>query len=173
MMRTNVRLADSALAADNALRLEAGYRMRLPLPRSWPMLALTPHVSLAITDVRGISLGSPKVAFSHVDLGTQLTARIGAVRPYVSWRVGKRTIERTERGVPINYWGTGQAMVSGVEIPLTRSGRGIDLAMTRLSGRLTTRQLVKAEDPASLGISGWLFTVGWSGRFRGTDLLFR
>lgn len=187
---------DASLAFGNtALRLDGvregerpgtlvfriGVRLRPPVKWGGRVLSLTPHVAYTTTDVRGVSPDEP-FAFSHLDYGLQLSARVARhLRPYAIWRFsGKRTIERIERDTTFNLWGGGgRGGGFGVEIPITRGGRGLDVGFTTLTGRFDTIEWIDrgigddVEFPTSRHYRARVVWVGWSGAFRGSDLPWR
>jgi hypothetical protein len=169
--RTSYSISDTAAPVHGALRLELGYRLRLP-GKVGKIVTVTPLFSLGVTHIAGISIGSRQVALAQIDKGIQLTARSRLARPYVVLRSGTRTMERMEDGYPINYTGSGKGFGGGVEIPMSRTGRGFDISATHVRGTFTERQRLKYDlRTVSLPYSGWVLAFGWSGKFRGTSLI--
>jgi hypothetical protein len=126
-----------------------------------------------MTRFAGIRLGSNEVAFSRVELGVQGAARVGPLRPYVLWRRGKGTMERMIGDEVANFYGPGDGWGAGVEIPLTkRCANAVDVAWHRSVGTFDEVETRSGLLEPSASYRSTFITVGWSGRFRGTRLLF-
>jgi hypothetical protein len=171
------RLDDRLPPAQFIGGLTAGYRVHL-LDIGGAALSVTPHVSLAMTRLRGISLNSTEIGFSRVDApGAQIALRLGKVRPYVLAQYGKVTIERYVGDDLLNYSGAKWMFGLGMEIPRTNvCGAGFDVAVRRTTGALSSHEW---RDPTGTrtappggSIGSTIVTLGWSGRFRGSRLLF-
>jgi hypothetical protein len=174
---TKYRLDDGERPAHFIAGLSAGYRIRL-FDVGNASVTLTPHVALAITQFRGISLNSTEIGFSRVDApGAQLAIRLGKVRPFLLAQYGRVAIERYVGSDLLNYSGSMLMYGFGVELPRANPcGAGFDFTIRRTAGDLTG---VEWRDPtgtrappAGGSIGSTIVTVGWSGRFRGTKLLF-
>ena len=174
-------LDDAGSRTMPALAVDLGYRLRIPCCRSRRPVSVTPLFGIQVTSIAGVNEGSDDVAFASITPGVQLAARIGAVRPFLTWRDGKRTMERFDRVdgadtlVATNYIGEGHSLAVGVEVPLarTRWGQGLTLSVARLRGRFTSIERAGEDSPTRLPFNATIVNVGWSGRFRGTSLLFQ
>jgi len=157
--------------------LSVGYRVRLFSIRNAPVTA-TPHISLAFTSVRGIALNSNQIGFSRLDApGLQLALGLRRVRPYLLAQWGKVTVERYVGADLMNYYNSTPMYGLGVELPLSNPCRaGFDIAVRRTTGILSH---VEWRDPTGTrvappggSIGSTIVTLGWTGRLRGTRLLF-
>src|SRR5258708_39643581 len=174
-------IAGESFPAHLAGGLTVGYRLRVT--KIERPITVTPHLSIMATKFGGISLNTSQIAFSRVDYGVQLAGSVAGVRPYVTYRKGKATVERMvgtitqprPDTVDANFWGSGNAVGAGIEIPAwwhSRCASSFDLSMSRSSG--TFDQVETRQTPVTTGQSyrATVFALGWSGRFRGTLLLF-
>ncbi len=170
---TDYTLAGQSFPTRLAGGLSAGYRIHLWRVAGAPVY-LTPHVSLVMTNVQGISLASSEVAFSQVNAGMQLTTRIWRVRPYYLHQGGKATIERYVGNALVNYYGNAPTRGIGIEIPFDNPcSAGLDLQLRRTRGNFSKGEWREAGAPPPGGsFRATTVTLGWSGRFRGGRLLF-
>jgi hypothetical protein len=174
---TRYRLDDGAPPAHFIGGVTVGYRARL-FKAGPAVISVTPHVALAVTQFRGISLNSSEIGFSRLDVpGIQVAAGLRHVRPYVLLQRGQVTIERYVGTDLMNYYGSAPSYGFGVELPRSNvCGAGLDIAVRHTSGTLSRvewRSPSAGRTPAPGGsIGSTIVTVGWSGRFRGTRLLF-
>jgi hypothetical protein len=169
-------------------RLDFGYRIR-SLCLEWaPILCwqrsaalaplrLTPHLSLFATDVRGMDVDRDKYAYAVVDKGLRVSYALPGtreLRPYFDVMSGKRTAERRAPAPLVrrvwNYTGGGSALGIGLEIPVARSGRGLDVGVTWIRGRFTQYEFLKADSAADVRHRAVAVHVGWSGPFSGISL---
>jgi hypothetical protein len=154
--------------------LTIGYRFHL-FDLGAASISLTPRFGLTATKVRGIRLDSREVAFSRIDVpGFQLAARIGPVRPYVLVDQGKVVVERYVGADLVNYWGSVWSQGFGVELPRANPcSAGFDLSIRRVRGTFTDSEWRGSGAPPDGGsVSATIITLGWSGRLRGSRVLF-
>ena len=158
---------------DVAGGLYVGYRIPLG-EHGGARLSLTPQLSMMMTNFRGIALNSDEVGVSREDLGLQFAARVGNVRPYLLAQLGRITTEQYSGPDLVNYVGGMRAFGAGTEIPLDKCGAGLDFTVRYMSGNVTGGEWRRKDsNPPPLGpMNVLIFTAGWSGRFRGTHLLF-
>lgn len=173
---TDFRLDDAAPPPRFTGGLHLGYRIRL---FGWghTTWSLTPQFMLAMTQFRGISLNSTEIGYSRFGPGLQLAVRTGAVRPYLLYERGTSTVERYVGSDLMNYYGKMPAYGIGIELPFNNPcGSGFNLAVRRTTGMLDTlewRPPTPTSVPAPGGsVGSTIVTLGWSGRFRGSHLLF-
>jgi hypothetical protein len=105
-------------------------------------------------------------AFSSVDVGPTLSYHLARrLRVYAFGRTGKHTAEFEDDGAVWNYaggWGTAAGL--GIEIPITREGRGLDLSVQWLQGRFGSRERLGELQPnVSVHYDAWRGAIGWSG----------
>jgi hypothetical protein len=171
------RLDDVDPASHPIGGLTVGYRVRLFDIRNAPV-SLTPHFALAFTRFRGIALNSNEIGFSRLDKpGLQLAVGLGRIRPYLLAQHGQVSVERYVGADLMNYYGSTPMYGLGVELPRSNAcGAGLDVAVRRTTGRLSQ---VEWRDPTGSrtappggSIASTIVTIGWSGRLRGTRLLF-
>lgn len=161
---------DSTFSTRFAAGLTAGYRVRLPWERR---ITLTPHVALTMTRFAGIKLRTNEVGFSRVELGVQGAAELGPVRPYVLWRFGRGTMERMVGDEAANFYGRGSGWGAGIEVPLPNvCANAIDFAWHYSAGSFDTVETRGGLVRPPMPYRATFVTIGWSGRFRGTRLLF-
>lgn len=188
----------TSLAFDSAAaRARAGATVRLGLrvcalclvDVEW--LTITPALAFGITDVRGMSRDEDPYAFSRLDAGVQVGARLHRrARPYVAWWFKNKRTAQIERDTltygepgpardndwPIDFVDPsgGDAWTVGVEIPITPRGRGFDLSFTTLRGTFTENEFRRKVIPAMrLGYRGWTASLGYSGPFTGAGLFWK
>jgi len=138
-------------------------------------ITLTPQVSLGATQLLGIQPTAGASSFSTAELmGLRVAYPIGRrIVPFVKFGSGTHSSEQFENGEIVNLWGTGSSRSAGVELPLTRLGRGISIAVTQHRGRfvsietLDTQNNVKVLGPADRPYTAFSWQVGWSGPFTG------
>ena len=135
-------------------------------------LRLTFHVAFMATDLRGMDPERDTYSYSHLDFGVRATyALANEWRPYLTARMGSRTTEQL--GAPNEVWnrvGSGSAFGAGLEIPVSPSGRGLDVGVTFLGGRFTEYEFMKTVTPSELSHRAVSFYVGWTGPFTGISL---
>jgi hypothetical protein len=165
-------------------RFDFGYRARQVCINWMPLLCwqrvswlkplrLTGGLTLFATDVRGMDPERDDYAFSNVDFTARASyPSVGEKRLYVEARRGTRTAEllapnRTETW---NYSGSGVTLGWGIEIPITPSGRGLEIGVTYGKGRFTKYEFLELEYPADLAYRATVVHVGWSGPFSGASL---
>lgn len=168
------RLDDGRRPAHFAGGLFAGYRFRIA-DVDGAIVSVTPRFAITLTNFAGIRLHSSEVAFSRIDLpGGQLAIRLGKVRPYLLADHGTVTIERYAGPDLLNYSGRSTSFGLGIELPRDNPcGAGFDIAVRRTSAQLTNYEWRGTGAPPPGGSLGaTIVTVGWSGRFRGSQLLF-
>ena len=141
-------------------------------------LSITPQILLMATDIRGVDRGSP-YAFALVDPSLQLTLRVHRhLRLYATVHAGQRTMERRDTigvdSTTVNFWGGGGRGTSyGVEVPITREGRGFDIGWGSHRGRFTTKEWIDRaavddrDVPTNTPYKGTVLYLGWRGPFRG------
>jgi len=148
--------------------IRIGFRARLPGGRATEALRLGIDGSVTVTNIRGMREKDP-YAFSSVDVGPTLSVHVlPKLRTYAFARVGKQTAELRENGDVWNYvagWsGWPTSMGGGVEVPVTREGRGPDVAVQWLRGTFDSRErLAEPGTSPNLRYHAWRLTVGWSG----------
>lgn len=155
-----------------AWRVEGGYRF--PLWGPLQAIRLTPKVSLLATHVGGMDPSKDTYAFASVDLAVRATFAKGRIRPYIDARKASQAAERLDDQFHIlNYKGSGTAWSGGVEIPISPSGRGVELGVTVANGRFTEFEHQKLPGEADLSHKSITWHVGWSGSFTGISLPWR
>lgn len=162
------------------LGIDLGWRVRLPCCRSQRPVSITPLFGIQVTSIQGVRDGSDDVSFASITPGVQLAARISKLRPFVTWRSGKRTMERFDRLagadtlVASDYAGDGRSIALGVEIPAPwrRWGEGFQISVARVEGHFTTVERSGEDYRARLPFRASIVNVAWSGRLRGTSKLF-
>lgn len=168
------RLDDGESPTQFAGGLGVGYRFKLFTVRD-AFVSLTPRVSVVFTKFTGITLDSDEIGFARLDKPSlQLAVRVKALRPYVLLESGSASIERYVGSDLVNFYGSVPSYGVGIEIPRNNPcGAGFDIAARWMSGTLSTTEW-RGSGPAPSGgsIEGAIFTVGWSGAFRGARLLF-
>jgi len=154
--------------------LAAGFRFRL-LTLGSSVVSLTPRVGLLLTRFTGIELGSSQIGLALLDVPSiQLAVRFKSVRPYFMAGKSNASIERYVGNDLVNFYGGVPSYGVGLEIPRNNPcGAGFDLAVRWMSGTLSKTEW-RGTGPVPNGgsIKGAFFTVGWTGEFRGTRLLF-
>ena len=174
--RTALDLGDTN-AVRNGYSIRLGARACASCLWNSERISVTPSIAFGATDVRGLDVGRHPFAFSRLDVGVQLAARVAKyLRPYVStWLKNSRSAERVDPdGLLRNYSGSnGAATTAGIEFPWTAEGRGPDVSMTWLSGRFTKTESRGFGSPAAVEYRGWALTIGWSGPFSGSGLPWR
>jgi hypothetical protein len=161
---------DSTFSTRLAGGLTVGYRFGLPWARP---IKLTPHAALTMTRFAGIKFGSNQVAFSRVEFGVQGAVRTKLIRPYVLWRRGRGTMERMLGDEAANSYGPGRGWGAGIEVPLPNNcPNAIDVAWHRSTGTFDTIETRGGLTQPPMRYRSTFTTIGWSGRFRGTRLLF-
>lgn len=167
-------LAQRSVGADKLGGLSAGYRIALGTANTSP-LTLTPHISLLMTEFRGIALHSDQVAVSRFDAGLELAARWWPVHPFVVVQAGRITTEQYVDTNLVNYSGGMPAYGGGIRWQRNNDcGAGPEIQVRRTRGELESGEwrLKDTVPPPAGQFSAWIVTAGWSGRFRGTRLLF-
>ena len=168
------RLDDGTSPTHFAGGLAAGYRIRL-LTLGTSVVSLTPRVGLLLTRFTGIELGSSQVGFALLDVPSfQLAVRVKSVRPYFLVGMSNASIERYVGTDLVNFYGKVPSYGIGLEFPRNNPcGAGFDLALRWMSGKLSNTEW-RGTGPVPNGgsIRGAFYTVGWTGEFRGTRLLF-
>lgn len=143
--------------------------------RALSRITVAPHVSLGATHLRGIDARTGESAFSTFEL---LGARVAypitrRIVPYAVYRRGKHASEQFEGGDVVNLWGPGTTRGVGLELPLTRLGRGLSIAFTQQRGRfknietrdaVRNRKIINTTDRVYRATS---WQIGWSGPFTG------
>lgn len=132
-LRTDVDTLDARWHVGPALQM--GYRLCRGAG------CVTPHVALTVTSFGGLDERlAPPGAYTFADLewGAFVSVRAARrLRPYALLRrtIGSgRTSEVVEGGRLLNYTGAGWTAGGGVEVPLTRGGRGLDVGLAYSSG---------------------------------------
>ncbi len=154
--------------------LGAGYRFKL-FTVNGAVVSLTPRFTLMLTKLTGIRLASSQTGFARLDKPSlQLAVRVKSVRPYVLAEKGSASIERYVGSDLVNFYGSVPSYGFGIELPRNNQcGAGFDLAARWMSGTLSnTEWRGTGPEPRGGSISGAIFTVGWTGAFRGARLLF-
>jgi hypothetical protein len=155
--------------------LHTGWRFSL---RRWgaPRWTLTPHVSLMSTKFRGIPLHSTDVAVSRLDVGVQASVSVRRALLFGLAQAGRLTTEQYADTNLVNYHsGLTPAFGVGAHWPFNRAcADGPELMIRHTKGDLKDGEMrPKGATPPPAGqIDAWIVTLGWSGRFRGTRLLF-
>lgn len=168
------RLDDGSSPTRLAGGLGAGYRFKL-FTLGDAVVSLTPRFNLLLTKFTGIKLGSTETGFARLDKpSVQLAVRVKAIRPYVLVESGTASIERYVGSDLVNFYGSVPAYGFGVELPRDNPcGAGFDVAVRWMSGTLSnTEWRGTGAVPSGGSIGGVIFTVGWTGAFRGARLLF-
>lgn len=152
------------------------------LCRELGRVLVTGHLAYGATHLRGMDPVSDEFAFSFVDpLGIKLAYPVlDRLRLTAIMRSGRRTAERVVDGEVVNYWGQGgTARGFGIEIPIAKSGRGLEVTLLRLAGRFDSVETLNADRteklvlPADLAYNAIVLQVGWSGPFTGISLPWR
>lgn len=168
------RLDDGTAPTRFAGGLGAGYRFKL-FTVNGAVFSLTPRFTLLMTRFTGIKLGSAQTGFARLDKpSVQLAVRVKSVRPYVLAEKGGASIERYVGSDLVNFYGSVPAYGVGLELPRNNPcGAGFDLTARWMSGTLSSIEWRgTGPEPRGGSISGAMFTVGWTGAFRGARLLF-
>lgn len=168
------KLDDRSPPAHATGGLMLGYRVKL-FEVGGKTVSIMPHAGLLMTRLRGIDLGSNQLGFARVDKpGMQLAVRFHKFRVYGVAQKGSVSVERMVGNQVVNYWGSAPAYGIGVEIPRNNPcGAGLDISYRSMRGDLTDSEWRGSGSPPPGGhVRGNLLLVGWSGRFRGTRLLF-
>jgi hypothetical protein len=154
--------------------LHTGWRFSLG---RWgmPRVSLTPHVSLMSTKFRGIPLHSTDVAVSRLDAGLQIAFTARRALPFALVQAGRVTTEQYVDTNLVNHAAAMPAFGLGLQVPIDRvCADGPELVIRHTKGDLKKGEMrPKGATPPPAGpIDAWIVTLGWSGRFRGTRLLF-
>lgn len=168
------KLDDGTSPTDFAGGIAVGYRLRL-FSIGESVVSLTPRLSLVITKFTGIKLNSSETGFALLNVPSfQLAARMNGIRPYVVGELGTASIERYVGADLVNFYGSANSFGVGVELPRNNPcGAGFDLAVRWMTGTLSsTEWRGTGAVPSGGDISGAIFTLGWTGAFRGSRLLF-
>jgi hypothetical protein len=145
--------------------IRIGFRARLPERLAPDAVRLGLDGSVTVTNIRGMRDQDP-FAFASVDVGPTLSVRLlRRLRTYAFARAGKQTAELRENGDVWNYaagWAT--SMGGGLELPITREGRGVDVAVQWLRGTFGSRERRGVVQPdVSMSYHAWRLAAGWSG----------
>ncbi len=155
-----------------AWRVEGGYRFALWGP--FRSIRLTPKVSLLATHVGGMNRSQDTYAYASVDVAVRATLAKWRIRPYIDARKASQAAELLDdQSRILNYKGSGTAWSGGVEIPISPSGRGVELGVTIANGRFTEFEHQKLPGAADLSHKSVAVHVGWSGSFTGISLPWR
>jgi hypothetical protein len=138
-------------------------------------ITLTPHLALGATELLGIEPVAGASSYATAEMmGLRLAYPIRRrVVPFVSWRSGTHSSEQFENGDVVNIWGDGRSLSAGIELPITRLGRGLSIGVTQHRGAFTsieTRDLengVKILSSTNRPVTAFSWQVGWSGPFTG------
>lgn len=181
--RVYLALGDAADYAKMGGQFDIGYRMAqlclvdvpvLCWQRYAPLrpLRVTAHLAFLATDLRGMDPERDRYAYALLNVGLRMSYALGNdLRPWVLLRTGSHTAETV--GAPNEVWnrvGTGTALGVGIEIPLTPTGRGLDVGITRSNGRFTEYEFMKTVTPWETKFRAMVFHVGWTGPFTGISL---
>lgn len=163
-----VRVGSSTLGSHAGAVGTVGFRFPLlwwPTRACW--IRIMPHLAYGITGIRGIDNQPEEFGFSHLDKGLILSIRPWqAVRPYILWRTGTRTMERVEDGQIWNYSGGGHTIGGGVHFPLTRHSSGIDVGVASLQGRFKDAEMLKEHKAVDAEYRVRMIFVGWTAALR-------
>lgn len=177
--RIELEMGDAERAGRNGITVRMGVRICVLCAMRVKRLTLTPGLAYGITDVRGLDVGEEPYAFSRLDFGAQLAYTIPAtrLRPYISaWTKPQRSSELPgPQGSVQNYRDKDgdRAFTYGVEIPLTREGRGLDLSVTPVKGIFREREPLPIPTNGTIPYRGHIISIGWSGPFTGAGLPWR
>jgi hypothetical protein len=156
----------------SSYRLEAG--VKLPAWRhGWlRQLHLTPKLGLHATHIGGMDPDEDTYAYSSVDLAVRASYARWRLRPFVEFRKGvTQTGERLSGGGRIlNFKGAGKGVGAGIQVPISPTGRGVELGISVLDGAFDSYEFEAAVFPAQLRHRAVAFHVGWSGLFTGISL---
>lgn len=183
---TWVSFGDDDASGRWAVRLDFGYRFReLCLPwlpvLCWQRvtalapLRLTGGVTLVATDLRGMDPVRDRYAYANVDLALRASYTVQwgrELRPYVEMRRGTRTAELVSPtgSETWNYSGPGTAIGAGLELPITPTGRGLDLGIVSSRGRFSQYEYLGDPTGVDLPHRALIVHLGWSGPFSGISL---
>jgi len=153
------------------------------LPKTLRRIRLTPHFALTASHLRGIDPAVDSVAFSEFSLfGLRVTYEaVKRLHVFGIMRYGKRSAEVPRRvGAALdtdNVWGSAGTYGGGIHIPLTKSGRGLEIAALTSRGDFKWREVVDRvrndhlEDvPVQIPFRAMWIQIGWSGPFTGASL---
>lgn len=181
--RVEVEFGDEDPSGKMAGQFDIGYRAAqlcvLNLPglcwqryEALKPLRVTLHLAFLATDLRGMDPERDQYAYANLDVGLRFSYALGNEwRPWVTVRTGTRTTEQL--GGPNEIWnrvGSGTALGGGIEIPVTATGRGLDLGVTMMTGRFTEYEFLKTVTHSELKHRAFAIHVGWSGPFTGISL---
>lgn len=155
----------------SSYRLELG--VRVPAWKSGPLraLRLTPKIGLHATHVEGMNPVSDSYAYASVDVALRTTLAKWRVRPYLEGRRGSQSAERVDAARQIlNFNGAGTGFGAGIEIPISKKGRGLEIGVTMVTGRFDTFEFKNVDSPADMRHKAIAIHVGWSGQFTGISL---
>jgi hypothetical protein len=162
--RTSLAFQPAAAESRPAVGIRVGTRFPVPGMRALSWLRYGVELAYGATDLFGMDERRDPFAFSHLDVGVQASVHPPSLpRVYAFARWGKRTAERLDAGLLWNYAGGGAAVGSGVEIPITPQGRGLDVGIHRLTGTFTTAERLSTTRDVDLGYRAWMLYLGWSG----------
>jgi hypothetical protein len=181
--RVDLALGDASWSAKMGGQFDLGYRMTQFCPVNLPVLCwqryaplqplrVTAHIAFLATDLRGMDPESDRYAYAHLNFGLRFTyALANEMRPYLTLRTGSHTAETV--GAPNEVWnrvGSGTAFGLGLEIPLTPTGRGLDIGFTHSKGNFAEYEFMKTVTPWETKFRAVVFFIGWTGPFTGISL---
>lgn len=175
--RFALEVGDASRASRNGATIRMGLRICALCAVRIKRLTITPGLAYGFTDLRGLDVGDEPYAFSRLDFGVQAAFTIPGtrVRPYVSiWPKAQRTSELANaNGSVENYKDEDgeSATTYGIEVALTREGRGLDLSVTSLEGVFRKNEPSTPLPP--IPYKGRVISIGWSGSFTGAGLPWR
>jgi hypothetical protein len=151
-----------------------GWRFDLP-SKLLSRISVTPKFSMTATHLRGLGESDGPFAYASFGLGLRTTFRVSKVRVFFDALRESQTAELPAANQQsLNYSGPSHlGWGAGVEIPLTKQGRGIQIGVRRETGTFSSVEKQGVETNATLEHRATVMFVGWCGRFTGISLPWR
>jgi len=171
MGTVGVRFDEGEVTWRPSYRLELG--LRFPVWHAGPLRAvrLTPKIALDATHLSGMDPATDRYGYASVDVAVRATYAMWRIRPYVETRMGSQCAERADTAREIlDFNGAGRGFGVGLEIPMSKSGRGLELGVTIRTGKFDRFEFHNIDSPADIHNRAITFHLGWSGRLTGISL---